>query len=185
MLTSYAFSPRISIRSRNAAVDSTFVCPSYRRRVGFNYRVLYIVTLYAFAAFFQRRFHLISTHLAIYIVDLHLYQWPPNLSQGRSTSAAPVLRLVLQQLPYFLFPLYRLQAQGLLAYKLRYSTLLGSPRSLYTFECPAYLLFHQVVLYYRCSLYSGCFYIYVQQRYYYFAFQCGAWYPFIGPYNFP
>ena len=73
------FSPRIFIRSRNTAVDSTFVYPLYRGRVGFNYRVLYVVTLYAFTAFFQRRFYLISAYLAIYIVDLHLYQQPPNL----------------------------------------------------------------------------------------------------------
>ena len=77
MLASYAFRPRISIRSRNAAIDSAFVCPLYRGRVAFTYRVLYVVTFYAFAAFSQRRFHLLSAHLAMYIVDLHLCWWPP------------------------------------------------------------------------------------------------------------
>ncbi len=107
----------------------------------------------------------------------------PLLPLQRSTSAAPVLRLVLQQLLYFLFPLSYLQAQGLLAYKLRCSTPLGGPRSLYTFQYPAYLLLHQVVLYCGCSLYSGCFYIYVYWQYYYFTLQCGAQCPFIGPCN--
>ena len=37
-------------------MDSAFVCPLYRGRVAFNHRVLYIVTLYALAAFFQRYF---------------------------------------------------------------------------------------------------------------------------------
>ena len=73
MLTSYTFSPRISIRSRNAAVDSTFVYPLYRGRVGFTYSVLHVVTLYSFAAFFYYYFYSISTYLAIYIVDLYLY----------------------------------------------------------------------------------------------------------------
>ena len=79
MLTSHAFRPRISIRSRNATVDSAFVCPLYRGRVAFNYRVLHIAALCAFAAFFQRRFHSISAHLAMHVVDLHLYWWPPSL----------------------------------------------------------------------------------------------------------
>ena len=72
MLASHAFSPKISIRSRNAAIDSAFVCPLYKGKVAFNYGVLYMVTLYTLAAFFQRRFHSISAHLAMYIVDLHL-----------------------------------------------------------------------------------------------------------------
>ena len=79
MLISYLFSPRTSVCSRKAAVDSAFVCPLYRGRVGFNYRVLYIVILYAFTAFFQRRFHLRSTYFIIYIVNLYLYQQPPIL----------------------------------------------------------------------------------------------------------
>ena len=60
-------------------MDSAFVYPLYRGRVAFDYRVLYIVALYALAAFFQRYFYLISAHLAIYMVDLHLYWWPPIL----------------------------------------------------------------------------------------------------------
>jgi len=72
MLTSYTFSPRISIHSRNAAVDSTFVYPLYRGRVGFTYRVLYVAALCAFAAFFQHYFHSISTYLAMHIINLHL-----------------------------------------------------------------------------------------------------------------
>ena len=182
MLASHTFSPKSSIRSRNATIDSAFVCPSYRGRVAFNYRVLHVAALCAFAAFFYCRFHLISAYLAIYIVDLYLYQQLPNLYRRRGALPARC-RLVLQQLPYFLFPLYRLQAQGLLAYRLRRSTPLGSPCPSYTFKCLAYLLLYRVVLYYSCSLYSGCFYIYVQWRYYYFAFQCGAWCPFIGPCN--
>ena len=73
MLASYAFSPKIFIQSRNVAIDSTFVCPLYRGRVAFNYGVLYVVALCALTAFFQRRFHSISAHLAMHIVDLHLY----------------------------------------------------------------------------------------------------------------
>ena len=90
ILTSYTFSPRISIRSRNATVNSTFVYPSYRGRVAFNYRVLYVATLCAFIAFFYRRFYLISTYLIIYIVDLYLYWQPPNLYRHRG--AIPVQR---------------------------------------------------------------------------------------------
>ena len=52
MLASYVFSPRISICSRNAAVDSAFVCLLYKERVAFNYGVFYMVTLCALAAFF-------------------------------------------------------------------------------------------------------------------------------------
>ena len=52
MLTSYTFRPRISIRSRNATIDSAFIYSLYRGRVAFNYRVLYIATLCAFIAFF-------------------------------------------------------------------------------------------------------------------------------------
>ena len=107
----------------------------------------------------------------------------PLLLQWRFTGTAPVLCLVLQQLLYFLFPLCSLQAQGLLDYKLRHSTPLGSPYTLYTFQYLVYLLRYQVILYYRCSLYSGYFYIYVQQQYCYFAFQYGAQCPFIGPCN--
>ena len=73
MLTSYAFRPRISIRSRNATIDSAFVYPLYRGRVAFNYRVLYVVAFYTFTAFSYLRFYLLSTYLTIYIVDLYLY----------------------------------------------------------------------------------------------------------------
>ena len=52
MLTSYAFSSKTFIRNRKAAVDSAFIYPLYRGRVGIIYRVLYVVPLYAFTAFF-------------------------------------------------------------------------------------------------------------------------------------
>ena len=90
MLTSHAFSPRVSIRSRNTAVDSAFVYPLYRGRVGFAYRVLHVVALCSFAAFFYRRFYSISAHLAIHIVDLHLCWWPPSLC--RRGGALPARR---------------------------------------------------------------------------------------------
>jgi hypothetical protein len=73
------FSPRTSIRRRKAAIASAFVYPLYRGRVGFNYRVPYVVALYAFAAFFYYRFHLISAHLVMQVVDLYLCWWPPIL----------------------------------------------------------------------------------------------------------
>jgi hypothetical protein len=79
MLASHAFRPRTSVRSRKAAVDSTFVCPSYRGRVAFAHRVLHVVAFCAFAAFSQRRFHSLSAHLAMHVVDLHLCWWPPIL----------------------------------------------------------------------------------------------------------
>ena len=60
-------------------MDSAFVCPLYRGRVTFNHRVLYVVALCTLTAFFQRCFYLMSAHLAMHIVDLHLYWWPPNL----------------------------------------------------------------------------------------------------------
>ena len=70
MLASHAFRPKTSVRSRKAAVDSAFVCPSYRGRVAFAHGVLHVVTFCAFAAFSQRRFHSLSTHLAMHVVDL-------------------------------------------------------------------------------------------------------------------
>ena len=79
MLASHAFSPKIFIQSRNAAVDSAFVCPLYRGRVNFAHGVLYMAAFCAFAAFFQRYFYSISAHLAMYMVDLYLYWWPPSL----------------------------------------------------------------------------------------------------------
>ena len=54
-------------------MDSAFVYPLYRGRVAFNYGVLDIVTLCTLAAFFQHYFYLISAHLVMHIVDLHLY----------------------------------------------------------------------------------------------------------------
>ena len=53
-------------------MDSTFICPLYRGRVAFDYGVFHIVTLCALMAFFQRYFYLMSAHLAMHIVDLHL-----------------------------------------------------------------------------------------------------------------
>ena len=185
MLISYTFNPRTSVRSRKAAVNSTFACPSYRGRVGFNYRVLHVVALCAFRGLLLASFLLkIYPSYDIYSSSPLILVAPhPLLSQQYSTSAAPVLRLVLQQHPYFIFSFYSPQVQGLLAYKLRRDTPLESPRSSYTFQCLAYLLLYWVILYYRCFLYSGYLYIYIQQQNYYFAFQYGAQYPFIGPYN--
>ena len=79
MLISYTFSPRISVRSRKAAVDSAFDCPLYRGRVAVVYGVFYVVALCAFAAFFHCRFYSVSAHLAMHVVDLHLCWWPPSL----------------------------------------------------------------------------------------------------------
>ena len=79
MFTSHIFRPRTSVYSRNAAIDFTFICLLYRGRVAFNYKVLYIVTFYAFTAFSQYCFYSLSAHLVMYIVDLHLYQQPPIL----------------------------------------------------------------------------------------------------------
>ena len=76
MLASYAFRPRTFVYSRNAAVDSAFVCLLYRGRVAFDHRVLYIVTFFAFTALSQCCFYLLSAYLAMYIVDLYLYWWP-------------------------------------------------------------------------------------------------------------
>ena len=79
MLVSYIFRPKTSVCSKNAAVDSAFICPLYRGRVAFDYGVLYIVTFFTFAALFQRRFHSLSAHLAMHIVNLYLCWWPPIL----------------------------------------------------------------------------------------------------------
>ena len=73
MLISYIFSPKISVYSKKAAVDSAFNYPLYRGRVTVIYGVFYIVTLYAFTAFFYYYFYLVSAHLAMYIIDLYLY----------------------------------------------------------------------------------------------------------------
>ena len=79
MLASHVFSPRISVRSRKAAVDSAFDYPSYRGRVAVVHGVFHVVALCTFAAFFHRRFHSVSAHLAMHVVDLHLCWWPPSL----------------------------------------------------------------------------------------------------------
>ena len=76
ILTNYAFRPRTSVCSRNIAINSAFVCPLYRGRVAFNYRVLYIVAFFAFMALSQCHFHLLSAYFVMYIVDLHLCWWP-------------------------------------------------------------------------------------------------------------
>ena len=88
MLTSYAFSPKTSIYNKKAAIDSAFIYPLYRGRVSISYRVLYVIPFYTFIAFFYFYFYLISTYLAIYIVDLHLYQQPPILYYYRYTLPA-------------------------------------------------------------------------------------------------
>ena len=73
MLISYTFRPRTSIYSRKAAIDSTFISPLYRGRVGINYRVFYMAASCIFAASFYCRFYLKSAYLVISIVDLYLY----------------------------------------------------------------------------------------------------------------
>ena len=72
MLTSHAFRPRTSVRSRKATIDSAFVSPLYRGRVGVDHRVFYVAASYIFAASFYRRFHSRSAYLTISVVDLHL-----------------------------------------------------------------------------------------------------------------
>ena len=88
MLISYTFSPKISIRSRKAAVDSAFNCPLYRGRVAVVYGVFHVVALCAFTAFFHRRFYLVSAHFIMHIVDLYLCWWPPSLYCCGSTLLA-------------------------------------------------------------------------------------------------
>ena len=73
MLISYAFRPRTSVRSRKATIDSAFISPLYRGRVGVNYRVFHMAASYVFAASFYRRFYLRSAYLIISVVDLYLY----------------------------------------------------------------------------------------------------------------
>jgi len=51
MLISYTFSSKTSIYSRKAAIDSASIYSLYKGKVGFNYRVLYIVAFYTFTAF--------------------------------------------------------------------------------------------------------------------------------------
>ena len=79
ILANYIFSPRISVYSKKAAVDFTFNCPLYKGRVAVIYRVFHVVALCVFTTFFHRRFHSVSAHLTMHIVDLHLCWWPPSL----------------------------------------------------------------------------------------------------------
>ena len=72
MLASHTFRPRTSVRSKNAAVDSAFVCSLYRERVAFNHGVLYIVAFFAFAALSQHRFYLLSAYFVMHVVNLYL-----------------------------------------------------------------------------------------------------------------
>ena len=73
MLASHIFRPRTSVYSKNAAVDSAFICPLYRGKVAFNHGVLYIVAFFAFAALSQCRFYLLSAYFVMHIVNLYLY----------------------------------------------------------------------------------------------------------------
>jgi hypothetical protein len=52
MLTIYAFKPKTSIRSRKAAIDSTFIRPLYRRSISINYIVFYTAAFYIFTTSF-------------------------------------------------------------------------------------------------------------------------------------
>ena len=72
MLVSYIFRPKTSVCSKKATVDSAFVSPSYRGRVGVDYGVFHIAASCVFAASFYCRFYLRSAYFAISIVDLHL-----------------------------------------------------------------------------------------------------------------
>ena len=73
MLVSYIFRPKTSVYSRKAAVDSAFVSPLYRGRVGVDYGVFYMAASCAFAASFHCYFYSRSAHLIISVVDLYLY----------------------------------------------------------------------------------------------------------------
>ena len=72
MLVSHTFKPRTSIYNKKAAVDSAFVSPLYRGRIGVDYGVFYIAASCVFTAFFHYCFYLRSAHLIISIVDFHL-----------------------------------------------------------------------------------------------------------------
>ena len=76
MLVSYVFKPKTSVYSKKAVVNSAFVSPLYRGRVGVDYRVFYVAMSCVIAAFFYCRFYLRSAHLVISIVDFYLYWWP-------------------------------------------------------------------------------------------------------------
>ena len=104
MPASYTFRPKTSIRSRKAAIDSTFISPLYRRRVRINYRVFYMAASYIFATSFYRYFYLRSAYLTISIVDLYLYQQPPILYRRYSARSLPS-RLVVPVFPFLSLPL--------------------------------------------------------------------------------
>ena len=70
---SHVFKPRTFVHNRKAAVDSTFINPLYRGRVGVNYGVFYVAVSCAFITSFHYYFYLRSTYLAISIVDFYLY----------------------------------------------------------------------------------------------------------------
>ena len=76
MLASHTFRPKASVCSRNVAIDSAFISPLYRGRVGVNYGVFHMATFCAFTAFFHYYFYLRSAHLVISVVDLYLCWWP-------------------------------------------------------------------------------------------------------------
>ena len=73
MLVSHAFRPRTSVHNRKAAVDSAFVSPLYRGRVGIDHGVFYVAAFCAFTASFYNCFYLRSAYLIISIIDLYLY----------------------------------------------------------------------------------------------------------------
>ena len=73
MLVNYTFRPKTSVHSKKAAVDSAFISPLYRERVGVNYGVFHIAASCAFAASFHCHFYLRSAHLAISVINLYLY----------------------------------------------------------------------------------------------------------------
>ena len=107
MLTIYIFKPKTSIRSRKAAIDSTFIRPLYKRSISINYRVFYTAAFYIFTTSFQRRFYLKPTYFIISVVDFYLYQYPSisfttivTLYQYSTRSSPSALAT---SVPYFLF----------------------------------------------------------------------------------
>ena len=73
MLVSHTFRPKTSVCSKKAAIDSTFISPLYRGRVGVDNRVFYIAVFCVFTTSFYCYFYLRSARFAINIVDLYLY----------------------------------------------------------------------------------------------------------------
>ena len=72
MLVSHIFRPKTSVHNKKAAVDSAFISPLYRGKVGVAYRVFYMAASCVFTASFYCCFYLRSAYLAISIVDLYL-----------------------------------------------------------------------------------------------------------------